>query len=665
MALDFFHAIALAGKRIELSVTSRESREALAAAIQSGVVVVDSARRRPFYFDGRFLTAADLIADQNYIRSRQADLAQALGCGVVNGLMVSLGQRATANNPEIVIDPGLGITPSGDLVCIESEQRIRLNAIPEAQAINVQLGVKVLPAAAIANRSGLFVLALRAVEFSANPVPAYPTTLDGQRSVHDGDIVEATAITLIPYPDRTGAESVDPDAKRARVAREIFFDLQRPGVLQEALPLALLHIDGGALRWLDVFMVRREVGAESTLGAGLQPRPRVLLESWLKQHQDQIEDLDPRTVEAGFAATRYFEALPPVGLIPAGTLRFETQLGRSTLVQTFFPPVVDCEFTFVAADEVAALVDDALGMPPIDLRAGDEELDKLAVLILAPVARQALERIKRDLATVSRALRAAAPGMISKRQPLEALLRIADVRAAVPVSPHDEALAKAWATALAAAQSDVKRSNRGCFWFLRRRQLPYFAEISSATLRLAGKAESLESEFRERLAKDKAEPAFEEIRKDMATLAAAETVNLIAAPRLAPSPRLEEGVLSTSDLLRRSAFSAIVRRAKTEDGTPKPVEHADVLDVSRRFGDPRLGEGFDSLRAHADESTRNALATEKVVEAVAESGVAPELDKAARSLPLAEHAKFASNLVSLAVEGKIDEIKALPGEQLK
>jgi hypothetical protein len=661
MALDPFNAIRAAGKRIELSVSSKASQDALAAAIRAGTVVVDSARRRPLYFDGRFLTAADLIADQNYMRTRQADLAQAIGTGVVSGLMVSLGKGATANNPEIVIDPGLGITPAGDLVSLESEQRLRLNAIPEAQTLDAQLGVKLLPAAAIANRSGLFVLALRPVEFSANPVPAYPTTLDGHRSVHDGDIVEATAITLIPYPDRAGSESAD--AKRARVTREIFFEQQRPGVLQEALPLALLQLDGGALRWLDVFMVRREVGAESTLAAGLRQRPRVLVESWLRQHQDQIEDLDPTTVDAGFAATRYFEVLPPVGLVPASTLRFETQLGRPTLVQTFFPPVVDCEFTFVASDEVAALVDDALGMPPIDLRAGDEDLDRLSVLILAPVTRQTLERIKRDLASVSRLVRTAAPGMIAKRQPLEALLRIADPRVVTPVIPEDQALAKAWEAALASAQDAVKKSNRGCFWFLRRRQLPYYAEVSSATLRLAGKAEVLDAELKERLAKDKVEAVFKPIREGMATLAAAETVNLLAAPRLAVSPTLSKGVLATSDLLRRSAFTSLVGVASANP--EKPVEHGDVLGIARRFGDPRLGEGFDSLREQADEATRKALATEPVVKAVADSGVAPELDKAVRALPLAEHAGFAAKLAKFAAEGRIEDIKAMAGERVK
>ena len=115
---------------------------------------------------------------------------------------------------------------------------------------------------------------------------------------------------------------------RSRVAREIFFDRQRPGVLQDALPLAMLCLEGGTLRWLDVHMVRREVGAESTLAAGLSQRPRALLEAWLKQHQDQMDDIDTGSVQAGFAAARQFEVLPPVGPLPASTLRFETQLGN-------------------------------------------------------------------------------------------------------------------------------------------------------------------------------------------------------------------------------------------------------------------------------------------------------------------------------------------------
>jgi hypothetical protein len=53
-----------------------------------------------------------------------------------------------------------------------------------------------------------------------------------------------------------------------------------------------------------------------------------LLEAWFRQHLDHVGSIDARTVDQGFPATRYFEVLPPVGLIPAASLRFDTALGQ-------------------------------------------------------------------------------------------------------------------------------------------------------------------------------------------------------------------------------------------------------------------------------------------------------------------------------------------------
>ena len=63
----------------EIAVKTGSDQTLLAAQTNAGAIIVDRGRRRPFYFDGRFLTANDLIADQDYIRARQSDLAQMAG----------------------------------------------------------------------------------------------------------------------------------------------------------------------------------------------------------------------------------------------------------------------------------------------------------------------------------------------------------------------------------------------------------------------------------------------------------------------------------------------------------------------------------------------------------------------------------------------------------
>lgn len=637
-------------QRIESVVRSTAEQRQLEGAISAGAIVVDSARRRPFYFDGRFLTAADLSADQDYIRARQADLAQAIGTGVVRGLMVSVEPGATAASPTIVIEPGVGITPAGDLVTLDVRKTVKLEAIGEQANLDVQLGVKLLPTAATRNRTGLFVLALRPIEFSANPVPAYPTSLDGSRGVHDGDIIEATAITLIPYPDRSGSESAD--AKHARVAREIFFDGLRAGVLQQALPLAMLYLEGGALRWLDIYMVRREIGAESTLSAGLNQRPRALLEAWLKQHLDHYASIPSSVIQRGFPATHYFEALPPVGWMPAANLSVDANDPQGTLVQSFFPPVVDCEFTFVPADEIPALVSESLALPPIDLQGPDADLDHLNILIIAPVPRAELERLKRSLQDVQRVVKTAAPGMLAKRLPLESLLRLAQPTIRTPsIVPAELSVAAAWKDALASAQNIAQQENGGCFWYVRRRQLPYFTEISGRALRLAGDAAQLDEEIETRMRADSSITAFKQLTAKIPRLALAETVNLLAAPKLAVSPTLESGAVKASDLLRRSAFAALVSAAEQSDSA---LAHAQVLDVSRRFSDPQLGRGFEDLAQAAPDLEKAAA-----VQTIVASGVAPELDQAARQLTAAEQQKFAVRLAKLALDGKVEEVRKL------
>jgi hypothetical protein len=636
----------------ELTVQSALDEAALQAQLAAGALIVDSGRRRPFYFDGRFLTAADLTADQQYVRSRQSDLAQAVGAGVVRGLRVGLGTQAGSNSPTLVIEPGIGITPGGDLVDIDAVQEIPLAALPETTGLDLQLGIKQLPAAGAGNRSGLFVLALRPLEFATNPVAAYPTTLDGARTVRDGDIVEATAITLIPYPDRAGVENAA--AKRARVAREIFHDRQRPGVLQAALPLAMLCLDGGALRWLDVAMVRREVGAESTLAAGLGQRPRALLEAWLQQHQDHLDDLPASDLQAGFTAASRFEVLPPVGPMPAAAIRFDEVLGQRTMLQGYFPPMVECEFAFIPADELASLVQEALALPAIDLRAADDDLDHLAILIVAPVTRQQLEAHKRSLQSVVRPIQAAGAGLVAKRSPFESLVRLSQPTAGVVptslVQPSPDALTQAWQRAVESARSALAdQGGRPMFWYLRKRQLPYTAEISSTTLRLAGEAATIDATVDERVRADGTLTRFTEITGRLPTLARAETANLFAAPRLAVSPTLADQRLATSDLLRRSAFSALSLRADQRAEADEALRHDDVLEIARQFGDPHLGDGFDALLVAADDTTRATLQDARAVSAVAASGVAPALDKAVRALPAPRHPAFAIEVAQAAL----------------
>src|SRR5919112_1119115 len=89
------------------------AREDLEDQLGGGPLILDGLRRRPHYFDGRFLTGADLTRDQDYVRQRQADMARASSAGVISGLQVR--SYALARGQTIRIEAGVGLTPSGDV----------------------------------------------------------------------------------------------------------------------------------------------------------------------------------------------------------------------------------------------------------------------------------------------------------------------------------------------------------------------------------------------------------------------------------------------------------------------------------------------------------------------------------------------------------------------
>src|SRR6188768_4504494 len=79
----------------------------------SGTLILDGLRKRPRYFDGRFLTGSDLTRDQDYVRQRQADMARASGAGIISGLQIR--SFSLARGQTIRIEPGVGLTPAGDV----------------------------------------------------------------------------------------------------------------------------------------------------------------------------------------------------------------------------------------------------------------------------------------------------------------------------------------------------------------------------------------------------------------------------------------------------------------------------------------------------------------------------------------------------------------------
>ena len=387
-----------------------------------GSLVMDDRRRRPLYFDGRFLAARDLVREQAYFLTRQADIARSAGFGAMQGLMV----RSASAADTVTIFSGQGITPSGELVIIPANHTISLSNVPEDQKLNTNFGLMPIPKEPFRNRTGLYVLGLRAVEFSANPVTSYPTTISGPRTVHDGDIVEATAITLVPYPD--SATSIELSARRSFVAREIFFSGTLRGVPSAVLPVAMIALNHGNVEWIDSYMVRRELGAEYGDLLRFRTGTRATQQAFILQYDAQLNDVLSQRQHGGlgfsFAATQYFYALPPCGRLPMACIDTEN------FTQSFFPQETDVRLSIAPDDELPSLIEQAVGLPPIDLAQPAESFQNISVMMLVPVPRQQFAQIKSKLETIP--LQPVVPTAIAARAPLD-LLRLR--RGPLPVDP--------------------------------------------------------------------------------------------------------------------------------------------------------------------------------------------------------------------------------------
>ena len=195
-----------------LDFQRRRLTEAALGLLPQSAVVLDERRSRPVWFDGLFLTAAALAREQSYVLSRQADLARTLGTGVIEGLEV---EEVTGRPTALRIRRGHGLTPTGEPVVLERDLLVELADIPNEQRIERSLGRPVRPTPPRETRSGLFVLALRPLEYTAEPSASYPTTVDEPRRLEDSVVREVALLTLIPFAD-AGALGEPAAAPRAR-----------------------------------------------------------------------------------------------------------------------------------------------------------------------------------------------------------------------------------------------------------------------------------------------------------------------------------------------------------------------------------------------------------------------------------------------------------------
>ncbi len=572
-----------------------------------GAIITDDKRRRPLWFDGRFLDAKALTSEQNYVMGKQADMSRLAGSGVVHGLHIS---RLAGKARSIEIQAGEGMTASGGLVVLQNSVTVDLANVPEIQRLDASFGLAEHPRLPVNNRSGMYVLALRPVEFTDTPTASYPTHINAERSVEDGHIVEATAVTLIPYPDQ-GA-SLELNQRRKHVVHEIFVQGSSQGQDSGVLPLALIALNMGTIQWLDSYMVRREASARKHDIFGLGLSPRALREAHFNQYQQQLDEV-LSSHSGRLHASSYFSVLPAAASLPVASI------DSQQFTQTFFPPAMEVELSIIPDDELPALLEDSYVLPPIDLSLDDQELAATAVVILIPVSRNKLRSLSLSLSSIQRPLKAAAPGLLSRAKPfnlLGALTFIPDPLSEAQKQPQETL----WRQLL---------QGRDRLWYIRRRQISLQDNVIAVGKVLHRDESDVETEVNDRFARLDLNTSINRIRNRATTRANNEVVNLFSSPVI------------------RNASPIAVRAAITEIDNLDSVDRSNVASVSRRFNEEGFGEGL----ARLEKANDSFVSDKKVIEGIAGSGKTPEIDRLARELTPAAFEKFNKKLAETAVSG--------------
>ncbi|HTE44900.1 MAG TPA: hypothetical protein VK636_06625 [Gemmatimonadaceae bacterium] len=635
--------------RERIAANSESDQAHMQKLVQTNTLIVDDRRRRPLYFDGRFLDAAALTREQDYFLTRQSDLGRAGGSGVVFGLQIS----STTGGRTLQIEAGHGVTPSGESVVLPAPLTLRLTDVTDTEQLDVAFGIRRRAVESSRSRTGLFIIALRAVEFTANPIAAYPTSIAGRRTVEDGDIIEGVVATLIPYRDAGGDSEIS--RRRARTARGLFVDGNSAGLPVDALPLAMVGLERNIVRWLDVSMVRREIGADQSDVLGFGVAPRAVRAAHLRQYDqhlaDVLKDRDNANRGHRFSASDEFLALPPAGRMPAAAIN------AADFSQTYFPPEVDVDLSIIPEDEIPALLEESMLLPPIDLTLTGDALESTAVLVLIPVPAFRVRALSATLTKITRTLRTAAPGLIAQRRPIEVLRGITLPRLPGLVLPTQAPADAAWAAEI----SNAATSGNGLLWYIRRRNVDYRSDLAGAVVRVTGSDSATEAAVTTTATSLGLATRLTTLRDNSTTLGNAEIVSLVASPKFTDSPLLASAIVADLESARQAPGGVnrgAVDPAPGTTTTTSPLATLDrtaVLQVAEKFSDPSVGEGLSRLTAVSPE-----LATNKeAVAGLAKTGTTLQVDQIARTLPADQLKTFAADIAVAAATGDSKKVAAV------
>lgn len=324
---------------------------------------IDARLSRTEYFDGRLLTAADLIRDRQYLDRRLLDVGHALGDGIVDGLDLALA-GATLH-----VQPGVAVSADGRVLQLDAELLVDLDDRATLATLNTDSD-----GALHAGRftSGLYAVALGYAEQGSGSAEVFPRDFGAARGLNFDAIDEGVELRLVPIG--VALPPLPALAARALLARTLVgagrLDHWLP---DDAVALGVLAIDGDAVLWCDPWLLRHPRRPDAVLD-GFQ-------EDLLAHHRALLAEVLAERAGASFHAGEHFHVLPPAGPLPKACV--DPVRGQ----QTYFPDAYRVRLVPLRSDDMEAVLQSALALAPLDLDAPQPaELLVLVALDASPYA---------------------------------------------------------------------------------------------------------------------------------------------------------------------------------------------------------------------------------------------------------------------------------------
>ena len=379
--------------------------------------------QNPHFFNGRILTATDLRDEQTAGLKRSRYLGQAIGEGIAYGLTVA----ADGSNPTLRVTSGLAIDRRGDGLYLGEDITLELVATTAA-SLSLSPFAPCEPKAATTLTgvvsTGYYLLVITcAARYSTAMAPN--SSLGGDKPGCTHRYAEVgVQFALIALTNDDFVTPIAPTApnSRSRLAHvclgtdQWLANLTQPltqpaqygladalrvnGKLSDCdVPLAVLHWQGSALSFVDMWAVRRPTGSDlhpliyasvqanwsipEAFAPFLSRRREVEMAAFWLQFQNHLEDIRQNTSisPSQLVAATYFDYLPAAGYLPI-------QSSLASASDRAFDPTIFLGGTIplqtIPPHQLRSLFHDSLYSEPI--RPGFEAIDLYLVERAEPSA---------------------------------------------------------------------------------------------------------------------------------------------------------------------------------------------------------------------------------------------------------------------------------------